>query len=125
MTRSEINVRVSANYLTKNSKIPFPQLPLESDRYDKNRLPTEKYQKKLSEVVQYYKEWLSSEVEQQNSLKIICLIDEMYKTDFRYAEWRDVKKFIVTLESVPGKITNREALEKCFTMKHYLGNYVK
>ena len=104
--------------------MPFPQLPLEADRYDKNRLPTEEYKKKLSEVVQYYDEWLSSEVEQQNSSNIICLIDEMYKTDFRYAEWRDVEKFIVTLESVPGKITNKEALEKCSTMKIYLDNYV-
>ena len=111
--------------LNKNSRTPFPQLPQEADRYDRNGSPTKEYQKKLTEVVQYYDEWLSSEVEQRNSSNIVCLIDEMYKTDFRYAKWRDVEKFIRTLDSVPVKITNIEAVEKCSTMKHYLDNYVQ
>ena len=110
--------------LKKNSKTPFPQLPQEEDRYDKNGLPTKEYQKKLSEVVQYYDEWLSREVEQKNSSNIICLIDQMYKTEFRYTEWCHIEKIIKTLESVPKKITNVEVVEKCSTMKQYLNAYV-
>ena len=110
-----------------NAKIksPFPQLPSEEDRYDKNGLPTDVYQQKLVEITQYYIEWLLTEVEYRNAANIVRLIDEMYKTDFRYTRFGDIEKVIATLQSVCEKIGDIEAKEKCSTMKHYLDVYVE